>query len=65
MENMEQQLPKTNADWAVYYDSIIKELTDNQKKIGQPLSVEDFFELPLKRKQKYIKKLYLKIGDAE
>ncbi len=65
MDNMDQQLPKTNADWAIYYDSIIKELTDNQKKVGQPISVDEFFALPIKRKQKYIKKLYIKIGDAE
>ena len=62
---MEQQLPKTNADWAVYYNSILQELSDNQKKICQPISVDEFFALPIKRKQKYIKKLYIKIGDEE
>ena len=61
----DQQLPKTNAEWANYYESIISELTENQKKIGEPMSVDEFFELPIKRKQKYIKKLYFKIGDAE
>ena len=30
----DQQLPKTNAEWANYYESIIAELTENQKKIG-------------------------------
>tara|TARA_B100000579_G_scaffold406995_1_gene393892 strand:- start:35 stop:232 length:198 start_codon:yes stop_codon:yes gene_type:complete len=65
VENIDQQLPKTNAEWAVYYDSIIKELTDKQKEVGQPISVDEFFALPIKRKQKYIKKLYIKIGDAE
>tara|TARA_Y100000768_G_scaffold362689_1_gene321693 strand:- start:1765 stop:1962 length:198 start_codon:yes stop_codon:yes gene_type:complete len=65
MENIDQQLPKTNADWKIYYESILKELTDNQKEVGQPISVDEFFTLPIKRKQKYIKKLYLKIGDAE
>ena len=65
MENMDQHLPKTNADWAIYYESILKELTDNQKEVGQPISVDEFSDLPIKRKQKYIKKLYLKIGDAE
>jgi len=65
VENIDQQLPKTNAEWAVYYDSVIKELTDKQKEVGQPISVDEFFALPIKRKQKYIKKLYIKIGDAE
>ena len=65
MENIDQQLPKTNVEWANYYRSILEELTDNQKNIGQPISVDEFFELPIKRKQKYIKKLYIKIGDAE
>ena len=64
MEEM-QQLPKTNAEWANYYESIISELSDNQKKIGEPISIDEFYELPIKRKQKYIKKLYFKIGDAE
>ena len=61
----QQQLPKTNAEWANYYESIISELSDNQKKIGEPISIDEFYELPIKRKQKYIKKLYFKIGDAE
>ena len=65
MENMDPQLPKTNAEWAIYYDSILNELTDNQKKIGEPISTDEFFTLPIKRKQKYIRKLYLRIGDAE
>ena len=60
-----QQLPKTNAEWANYYEYIIAELSDNQKKIGEPISIDEFYELPIKRKQKYIKKLYFKIGDAE
>ena len=60
-----QQLPKTNAEWVNYYESIIAELSDNQKKIGEPISIDEFYELPIKRKQKYIKKLYFKIGDAE
>ena len=60
-----QQLPKTNAEWANYYEAIIAELSDNQKKIGEPISIDEFYELPIKRKQKYIKKLYFKIGDAE
>ena len=34
----QQQLPKTNAEWANYYESIIAELSDNQKKIGEPIS---------------------------
>ena len=61
----DQQLPKTNAEWANYYMSIIAERTENQKKIGEPISIDEFYELPIKRKQKYIKKLYFKIGDAE
>ena len=61
----DQQLPKTNSEWANYYESIITELTENQKKIGEPISIDEFYELPIKRKQKYIKKLYFKIGDAE
>ncbi len=61
----QQQLPKTNSEWANYYESIIAELSDNQKKIGEPISIDEFYELPIKRKQKYIKKLYFKIGDAE
>jgi len=65
MEDMNQQLPKTNADWLFYYQSILAELTENQKKIGEPITTDEFFELPIKRKQKYIKKLYFKIGDAE
>ena len=65
MEDMNQQLPKTNADWLDYYKSILAELTENQKKIGEPITPDKFFELPIKRKQKYIKKLYFKIGDAE
>ena len=65
MEDMNQQLPKTNAEWLVYYQSILTELTENQKKIGEPITPDEFFELPIKRKQKYIKKLYFKIGYAE
>ena len=65
MEDMNQQLPKTNAEWLVYYQSILAELTENQKKIGEPISIDEFYELPIKRKQKYIKKLYFKIGDAD
>ncbi len=65
MEDMNQQLPKTNAEWLEYYQSILAELTENQKKIGEPITPHEFFELPIKRKQKYIKKLYFKIGDAE
>jgi len=65
MEDMNQQLPKTNAEWLIYYQSILKELTENQKKIGEPITPDEFFELPIKRKQKYIKKLYFKIGDVE
>jgi hypothetical protein len=65
MEDMNQQLPKTNAEWLVYYQSILAELTENQKKIGEPIAPNEFFELPIKRKQKYIKKLYFRIGDAE
>ena len=42
-----------------------KKITENQKKIGEPISIDEFYELPIKRKQKYIKKLYFKIGDAE
>ena len=65
MEDINQQLPKTNAEWLVYYQSILVELTENQKKIGEPITPDEFFVLPIKRKQKYIKKLYFKIGDAE
>ena len=35
----DQQLPKTNAEWANYYESIIAELTENQKKIGKIFKV--------------------------
>ena len=65
MEDMNQQLPKTNSEWLTYYQSILAELTEYQIKIGEPITPDEFFELPIKRKQKYIKKLYLKIGDAE
>ena len=65
MDNTDQQLPKTNAEWSVYYQAILHELTDNQKTVGQPIPVSEFSELPIKRKQKYIKKLYIKIGDEE
>ena len=65
MEDINQQLPKTNTELLVYYQSILAELTENQKKIGEPITPDEFFELPIKRKQKYIKKLYFKIGDAE
>ena len=34
----DQQLPKTNAEWANYYESIIAELTENQKNILMPPS---------------------------
>ena len=61
----QQQLPKTNAEWANYYESIIAELSDNQKKIGEPIYIDEYYEIHIKRKQKYIKKLYFKIGDAE
>ena len=43
----QQQLPKTNAEWANYYESIIAELSDNQKKIGEPISIDEFYELPI------------------
>ena len=65
MDNTDQQLPKTNAEWSEYYQAILQELTDNQKTVGQPIPVSEFSELPIKRKQKYIKKLYIKIGDEE
>ena len=29
---MNQHLPKTNAEWLGYYQSILAELTENQKK---------------------------------
>ena len=60
-----QQLPKTNSEWTEYYKSILDELTSGQKEVGQPLPVDEFSELPIKRKQKYIQKLYYRIGDAE
>jgi hypothetical protein len=60
-----QQLPKTNSEWTEYYKSILDELTSAQKEAGQPLPVDEFSELPIKRKQKYIQKLYYRIGDAE
>jgi len=60
-----QQIPKTNAEWTEYYVSILDELTSGQKEAGQPLPVEEFSELPIKRKQKYIQKLYYRIGDAK
>ena len=65
MENTDQQLPKTNAEWSSYYHAILQELTDNQRAASQPISVSEFSELPIKRKQKYIKKLYNRIGDEE
>ena len=65
MDNVDQQLPKTNAEWSTYYHAVLQELTDNQKEAGQPISVNEFSELPIKRKQKYIKKLYNRIGDEE
>jgi len=60
-----QQIPKTNAEWTEYYVSILDELTSGQKEAGQSLPVEEFSELPIKRKQKYIQKLYYRIGDAK
>jgi len=60
-----QQLPKTNAEWAEYYKSILDELTSGQKEADQPLPADEFSELTIKRKQKYIQKLYYRIGDAE
>ena len=65
MDNADQQLPKTNAEWSSYYHAVLQELTDNQKAAGQPISVSEFYELPIKRKQKYIKKLYIRIGDED
>jgi hypothetical protein len=65
MDNADQQLPKTNAEWSAYYHAVLQELTDNQKAAGQPISVSEFSELPIKRKQKYIKKLYIRIGDED
>lgn len=63
MNEQQEQLPKTNAEWVVYYQSILAEFTDEEKAIGSSISVEDFSELPLKRKQKYLKKLYSHIDD--
>lgn len=60
-----QQLPKTNSEWTEYYKSILDELTSGQKEAGQPLPVDEFSVLPIKRKKKYIQKLYYRIGDAE
>jgi hypothetical protein len=65
MDNADQQLPKTNAEWSAYYHAVLQELSDNQKAAGQPISVSEFSELPIKRKQKYIKKLYIRIGDED
>ena len=42
MEDMNQQLPKTNAEWLEYYQSILAELTENQKKIGEPITPDEF-----------------------
>ena len=63
MQDHNEQLPKTNAEWVVYYQSILKELTEKETSIGSPISVEEFSELPLKRKQKYLKKLYSNIDE--
>ena len=63
MDDQQEQLPKTNAEWVVYYQSILEELTHQEKSIGSPMTVEDFAELPLKRKQKYLKKLYSHIDE--
>ena len=63
MNDQQEQLPKTNAEWVVYYQSILEELTDQEKSIGSPMTVEDFAELTLKRKQKYLKKLYSHIDE--
>ena len=63
MNEQQGQLPKTNAEWVVYYQSILAEFTDEEKAIGSPISVDDFAELPLKRKQKYLKKLYSHIDE--
>ena len=63
MNDQQEQLPKTNVEWVVYYQSILEELTDQEKSIGSPMTVEDFAELPLKRKQKYLKKLYSHIDE--
>ena len=63
MNEQQEQLPKTNAEWVVYYQSILAEFTDEEKAIGSPISVDDFAKLPLKRKQKYLKKLYSHIDE--
>jgi len=42
MDNADQQLPKTNAEWSTYYHAVLQELTDNQKAAGQPISVSEF-----------------------
>jgi hypothetical protein len=55
MENTEPQLPKTNAEWVIYYNSILNELTDNQKKIGEPISTDEFSTLPIKRNKSILK----------
>ncbi len=52
----DQQLPKTNAEWANYYESIIAELTENQKKIGEPISIDEFYELPYKKETEIYQK---------
>ena len=33
MDNADQQLPKTNAEWSTYYHAVLQELTDNQKQL--------------------------------
>ncbi|MDA1284180.1 MAG: hypothetical protein O3C61_04570 [Proteobacteria bacterium] len=63
MNEQQEQLPKTNVEGVVYYQSILAEFTDEEKAIGSAMSVDDFAELPLKRKQKYLKKLYSHIDE--
>ena len=38
MNDQQEQLPKTNAEWVVYYQSILEELTDQEKSIGSPMT---------------------------
>jgi hypothetical protein len=63
MDDQQEQLPKTNAEWVLYYQAILKEFTEEETLIGSPMSIDDFAELPLKRKQKYLKKLYSNIDE--
>ena len=59
----QNQVPKTNSEWIDYYQQILEELKEEEKNKGNPISVDEFADLPIKRKQKYLKKLFNAISE--